>query len=575
MIMEELLIKRQISYSCIFPSGTDTLREILKIIPSKSAIAWASYMLTKKKMMSINQTEADFFIPLLFQMNKKLQHIITNYLQSISINFSSYVFIDEVSLLILIEYLLESHNENDTDVFESKDDFSNLIIAYLICCDEKLRYTTKSLDGISNVDSLMALYLPEQLRYNDIYYPKDYRVEFMRFYYFMTFCEKNVTFKNYLELFLQEKNIKKWDDYLYFVFETYLTLSTNKEGSTNTIKIEPDFYYGKTFLDFMCIDIEKFKRTLDFTCLRSQPIYYRGDNTYSIIFMGFFIDKMFQSFLFDFASTLMKDKKTTKINNYPELKALVGNVFTENYLFYELVNGCFSKTCKKLISGQDLKIFLDDGEPDFYIRKGKNIFLFEFKDVMLDAKTKHCENIAQIKSEILELFESSTIEKSTGKQKKKAQAKGISQLLNVIETKLDIIIKKADKIETVDKFNVYPVIIYQDCCFDIEGVNYILRCRFEELKQKKNISDEYLVKQCVMMSFEMMFSLEDYFHNGRLQLDNLIDDYILECDKSDQNKLLPFNKFIMRKAWKLGYKHGMSTRFKKISDFMVEKNKSD
>ena len=131
--------------------------------------------------MSINQTEADFFIPLLFQMNKKLQHIITNYLQSISINFSSYVFIDEVSLLILIEYLLESHNENDTDVFESKDDFSNLIIAYLICCDEKLRYTTKSLDGISNVDSLMALYLPEQLRYNDIYYPKDYRVEFMRF----------------------------------------------------------------------------------------------------------------------------------------------------------------------------------------------------------------------------------------------------------------------------------------------------------------------------------------------------------------------------------------------------------
>ena len=59
MIMEELLIKRQISYSCIFPSGTDTLREILKIIPSKSAIAWASYMLTKKKMMSINQTEAD------------------------------------------------------------------------------------------------------------------------------------------------------------------------------------------------------------------------------------------------------------------------------------------------------------------------------------------------------------------------------------------------------------------------------------------------------------------------------------------------------------------------------------
>lgn len=569
--MEELLIKKQISYSCIFPNGTDTLQEILKIIPSKSAIAWASYMLTIKKMMNINQTEVDFFIPLLFKMNKKLQNIITNYLQSI--DFYNYVFIDEVSLFILIEYLLESHNKNDTDVFESKDDFSNMIIAYLMCCDEKLSYTTKSLHGVNNTESLMALYLPEQLRYYDIYYLKDYRVEFMRFYYFMTFCEKNAIFKNYLNLFLQEKNIKKWDDYIYFVFETYLTLSTKKEGSTNMIKIEPNFYYAKTFLDFMCIDIKKFRRTPDFTCLRSQPIYYYGDNTYSIISMGFFIDKMFQSFLFDFASTLMKYKKTTKINNYPELKAIVGNVFTENYLFYEIVNGCFSKTCKKLISGQDLKIFLVNGEPDFYIRKGRNIFLFEFKDVMLDAKTKHCKNMAQIKSELLELFESSTIEKSTGKQKKKAQVKGVRQLLNVIETKLDIIIKKADKVEAVDKFNVYPVIIYQDCCFDIEGVNYILRSRFEELKQTKNISNEYLVKQCVMMPLEMMFSLEDFFHDGRLLLDKLIDNYIIECNKSDQNKLLPFNKLIMRQACKLGYKHEMSTRFKKVLDLMVKKNK--
>ena len=170
--MEELLIKKQISYSCIFPNGTDTLQEILKIIPSKSAIAWASYMLTRKKMMNINQTEVDFFIPLLFKMNEKLQNIITNYLQSI--DFYNYVFIDEVSLLILIEYLLESHNKNDTDVFESKDDFSNMIIAYLMCCDEKLSYTTKSLHGVNNTESLMALYLPEQLRYYDIYYLKDY-----------------------------------------------------------------------------------------------------------------------------------------------------------------------------------------------------------------------------------------------------------------------------------------------------------------------------------------------------------------------------------------------------------------
>lgn len=305
----------------------------------------------------------------------------------------------------------------------------------------------------------------------------------------------------------------------------------------------------------------------------SKPIYYHGDNTYSIISMEFFIDKMFQSFLFDFAFVLTKHKAATKINSYPELKTLIGTVFTENYLFYEVVNGCFAKTCKKLISGQGLKAFLGNGEPDFYIRKGKNIFVFEFKDVMLNAKTKHSESIEQIKSEILQLFESSTIEKSTGKQKKKPQAKGITQLLNVIETKLDIIIQKADRIEITDKFNVYPIIVYQDCCFDIEGVRYILNEKFNEKKIISNIPDKYMIKPLVMMPIEMMISLEDYFNDGRLQLDNLINDYILECNQSEQNNILPFNKFIMRQAWKLGYKNEMSLRFKKVSDFMVEKNK--
>jgi len=88
--MEKLIIKRQISYSCIFPNGNDKLEDILKIIPSGSAIGWASYMLSKKNMMSIDQREHDFFIPLLFQMNKELQHTITNYLQLISSNLENY-----------------------------------------------------------------------------------------------------------------------------------------------------------------------------------------------------------------------------------------------------------------------------------------------------------------------------------------------------------------------------------------------------------------------------------------------------------------------------------------------------
>jgi len=570
--MEKLIIKRQISYSCVFPRGNDKLGDILRTIPSKSAIGWASYMITTKSMKTIEQKESDFFIPLLFKMNKELQSTMINYLQSISQGIDNYIFIDKIALLILIDYLLENHNESNVDVFDSKDDFSNMFIAYLLCCDEKLRFATKVLNEMKDAESFMTLYLPEQLRYNDIYYPKDYRVGFLRFYYFMTFCEKNDIFKEYLELFLQENKIDKWDDYLYFIFDTYGSLLTNSEGGTNKIEIDPNTYYGKKYLDSMSIDVKAHKRSLDFTYLRAKPIYHHGNNTYSIISIGFFVDKMFQSFLFDFASILTAHKAATNINGYPGLKSLVGNLFTENYLFYEIINGCFAKTSKKLLSGMELKNILDDGEPDFYIRKGRSVFLFEFKDVMLNSKIKHSEDIEEIKHELYELFETSTIEKSTGKLKKNPRPKGITQLLNAIETKLDTIIQNIDRIEVTNRFNVYPIIVYQDCCFDIEGVRYILSERFEEKKKMRNLPDKYLIKPLVMIPLDMMISLEDYFSDGRLLLDALIDNYIIECALSEQNKLLPFNKYIMRQAWKLGYKNGMSSRFKKVSDFMIEKN---
>lgn len=49
---------------------------------------------------------------------------------------------------------------------------------------------------------------------------------------------------------------------------------------------------------------------------------------------------------------------------------------------------------------------------------------------------------------------------------------------------------------------------------------------------------------------------------------------VIECNQSEGNKLLPFNKFIMRQAWKLGYKGNMSSRFRNVLDLMIEKNKS-
>lgn len=311
----------------------------------------------------------------------------------------------------------------------------------------------------------------------------------------------------------------------------------------------------------MSIDVENFKRQRDFTALRSKPVYYHGNNLYSIISSKFFIDKMFQSFLFDLSS-ILKNIGDKKVADYPKLKQLVGERFTENYLFYEIMKGCFSKKYKKLISGEELKKKLGAGEPDFYIRNGKNIFLFEFKDVMLNGDIKHSGNLDKIKEAFFDKFE---------KVKEKNKAKGVTQLLNVLENYLHKIIQKEDRIEIIDQLNVYPIIVYTDPSFDIEGFGYWLNNKFEELKQERVIPNDYLIKECVMIPLEIFIKLEDYFNDGRLQLHNLIDGYVIERKKSEQNKLFPFMKYVMRQARLKGYNEQMNSRFREISESILVK----
>jgi hypothetical protein len=387
----------------------------------------------------------------------------------------------------------------------------------------------------------------------------------------MKFCEVDTKFNGFLKLFLAEYNIKYWDHYLYFIFDIDGQMRTNKEGKTNVLYVD-SMSYATNYLRTMSISDGEFIPSIDFTGIRERPVYYLGDNTYCVLSLNFFVDKMFQSFLFDFATILTKRPEETNITGYPSLKKIVGEVFTEKVLFYNVMNDCFAKWHDTALSGDDLSKNLEDGEPDFYLRKSNDIFLFEFKDVMLNASIKHSDNYEQIESELLELFESSTKEKSTGKKRKVPNPKGITQLLNVIEYKMSSILSNADS-ETENKYNIYPIIVYQDNSFDIEGVNYILNKRFQLLKNNRAIPQNFVVHELVMLSLTTMIKLEDYFCSGQFKLGAIINEYISIKRTSPMNMAVPFNKFIMQKAFSEGYKNGKTKRFDNIITELVIQEK--
>ncbi|MFN8300675.1 MAG: hypothetical protein U0T75_16350 [Chitinophagales bacterium] len=111
------------------------------------------------------------------------------------------------------------------------------------------------------------------------------------------------------------------------------------------------------------------------------------------------------------------------IKSYLDFKNIYSTEFSENELFYSVMNYAFEKSDYIRFNGTQMKAALKEGEPDYYMRDKSKIYLFEFKDVLLEAKAKHSHKYEDIVAEI-----SKKLVKNQNES-----PKGISQLVNVIE----------------------------------------------------------------------------------------------------------------------------------------------
>ena len=70
--MEPIITKRIITYNCLYPTGNDNLEELLKVIPSASAIEQASYILVQKTALTIDKDEHSLFFQMFPFMDSSL-----------------------------------------------------------------------------------------------------------------------------------------------------------------------------------------------------------------------------------------------------------------------------------------------------------------------------------------------------------------------------------------------------------------------------------------------------------------------------------------------------------------------
>ena len=535
----QLQVQMLLSYSVVYPDRHDKIEDLLANVPSATAIEVMSYHLSQKMNQFVGDHDFYIWAPWLMKTRDDVRNPVGEYAQQY--NLGNYALIDKYAMLLLISKLLTYYNGKHDELTD--DDLSNLFLAYMICCDERLALSKNLPSNDMNADAFVRLFLPNALKTNDVESPRDYRLLLIRCYMLLIeFPKHNETFSHWLDVFCDERGLSLSKVYLDELFLIFLELSSNGDFSTSLIVVDESCETTIRFLDGFAIDTEHYVHDMDFKMIRERPLIKTGPRRYDFMFMKMFLDKAYSGLLFDMKDVLVKRGVLQEKKGYEIIKRTLGEDFSERFFFYRLMERCFGNQYVRF-SGEDLTKQLGEGMPDYYMRKGKRIFLFECKDAQMASIKKLSGDYGLVRDGIFDKY----VKNSRGK------AKGVTQLANVILDKVNVILGEVDNTAPNGVMFIYPVIVYFDDCFDVEGPNYLLNKEFRGILDEKGVSADYEVKDVVMANIEQLMRLENFFADEKLDLACLINNYIEYKDEAELNQVFPFNKYIFQEARKVGY----------------------
>lgn len=440
------------------------------------------------------------------------------------------------------------------------EDKTRLFKAYLIVCDEYLEQKGLiSQTGDYTAEDMLRYYMPFALKLNTVLCIKDPLIELIKSKWFLVdFASVDKQVAKYVDAYVSDKKCSSTSYYMLSLFNLSFELITNKQG-TNVIKLAScDKQFLGDFLDNFCINTDNEANVVN---IQEKPLYKVDVDTYCVLYVKFFVDKFFHSMLFDIAKVCEKQGliNAAKRPAYVQLKQLVGQKFTEQYLFYRVIDTVLADYKYQKMTGDEM-LKLGQGLPDYYARKAKRIFLFEFKDVQLNSEIVKFGNYDSIITAIEKAF----VKSDTGRPK------GVTQLVNDIESHLQEMVGEDFESQTL---SVYPVPVYTDSSLDIEGFNYYLNNRFREILSHRNISNNIVVKDFVMVNIDALIMFEKAFTDKKVKFDVLLNEYIAYKESKEQNKVVPFNKYLFQKCKQKGFFYKASYIVRDVIDEMIAREK--
>lgn len=352
-------------------------------------------------------------------------------------------------------------------------------------------------------ESDLALFSNDDLEFLKLIYSTIHKVEEL-----FNFLNSSSEFQELKEEFIKSFNLKSERSFIEQMKYLFGQLLNSKVTKNYKFKVT-----DKTSLDFIkSLSDENIEIDEDFTNLKNNPIYFLGENTFSVVNYFFVVDKFYRSTKFKLKEIYGNIKPLKR--KYGDFFGFFNKYFSEDYLMRNLLNNIFDKKyfIKKPINDYEL-----DGEPDFYLRHNKTVFLFENKDVLIAKSIKSSANIEEINGYLHSKFVHDG-QKNVG----------ISQLINSIEEIIEKKFRFDDYVNSKNGLEIYPILIIQDRIFQSPGINYRLNKWYRKLAQDK-LGQKYnpsKIKGLTVIDIDTIIFWTSYLKEKDRRFKDLISDHL-------------------------------------------------
>ena len=318
---------------------------------------------------------------------------------------------------------------------------------------------------------------------------------------FFEFASKDEMFSRLMSTFLRDYGIMKWEQYP-LAFLSVVALTGFKEGIVNFDNLQTATQNCcRKAIDRVSVAYDKVipkKENPDYKAFRERPMIRISDKEYFISNVGFTIGKIYDSLYFQFLDYYLKEGGN-------------GKRFLQHYTTEFSEGKLLSQTVKK-ICGNKYDVTLDDpacsiinskisSPPDFYIRSGNMVILFELKDIKMKAWTREYGTVEDYVSFFYEHLV------YDGKRKI-----GVGQLLRQIKR-----IKTHDFVWDKDcpqDSRIYPVIVLADYRQTASGLKNLLDIWMREEAAKEHISLDNVGPVLLMDLATLMVYAENFGRDG-------------------------------------------------------------